>query len=373
MSKSTQNLNLAIVTKRKGQYSETFIKQHIEKLPFNIHLYYGDGYPFRHDKAGILNRGLKKVLFRLIGKITGNSILDYEKSLESSLKRNKVDVVLAEYGHYASKILPVIRRSGIPLVVHFHGHDMYATKHLKKYDNYKELNEVASKIVVVSKDMLKKAESIGMSKEKLVYNVYGPDDIFHYVKTDLSQPAFLAIGRFVAKKAPQKTIVAFSKVVERVPEARLHMVGSGELLDECKRLVEKNKISSNVTFHGVLSPEEIKGLMGKVRAFVQHSVVAENGDKEGTPLAVLESQAAGLPVVATRHAGIADVVDHEQTGFLVDENDIERMAEFMTRIATDYSLAVRLGENAKKRILSNFTLQRHLDKLTQTIKDQVAS
>ena len=92
---------------------------------------------------------------------------------------------------------------------------------------------------------------------------------------------------------------------------------------------------SSRTLCGVRTPEEVAGLMRSSRAFVQHSVVTANGDSEGTPLAVLEAMASGLPVVATRHAGIADVVAHGERGLLSAEGDVETMAAHLLRLVDE--------------------------------------
>ena len=59
---------------------------------------------------------------------------------------------------------------------------------------------------------------------------------------------------------------------------------------------------------GIVSHEEVALLMQESRVFVQHSLVPSSGDTEGTPVAILEAGAAGLPVVSTKHAGISEVV-----------------------------------------------------------------
>lgn len=72
----------------------------------------------------------------------------------------------------------------------------------------------------------------------------------------------------------------------------------------------------------------------------------------------MEAGAAGLPVAATRHAGIKDVVVDGETGFLVAEGDIAAMADRMIRLATDPGLAARLGRAAEKRIHAQFSLDK---------------
>ena len=91
----------------------------------------------------------------------------------------------------------------------------------------------------------------------------------------------------------------------------------------------------------------VAALMRGARAFVQHSVRALNGDSEGTPLAVLEAMATGIPVVATRHTGIADVVEHGAHGLLCDELDVGTMAAHMELLANDGELAARMGRSGR--------------------------
>ena len=70
------------------------------------------------------------------------------------------------------------------------------------------------------------------------------------------------------------------------------------------------KLEQNVRFLGVITAEDFRELLSESLAFVQHSVTALNGDMEGTPLTVMEASSTGLPVVATLHAGIPDVIEH---------------------------------------------------------------
>ena len=103
-------------------------------------------------------------------------------------------------------------------------------------------------------------------------------------------------------------------------------------------------------------------------AFVQHSITAENGDSEGTPLSVLEAGAAGLPVISTNHAGIPDIVINGKTGFLSEEHDIHEMGDNMLRLLKDKNLARSLGKCGKENISKNFTLKKHIDKLNELIE-----
>jgi glycosyltransferase involved in cell wall biosynthesis len=107
--------------------------------------------------------------------------------------------------------------------------------------------------------------------------------------------------------------------------------------------------------------------LSAARAFVQHSVIAEDGDSEGTPNTILEAGCSGVPVIATRHAGITDVVKENETGLLVDEHDLDKMAEAILFLADHPEQAAVLGRNARRHIVENYSLQSMLQKLASAM------
>jgi glycosyltransferase involved in cell wall biosynthesis len=107
--------------------------------------------------------------------------------------------------------------------------------------------------------------------------------------------------------------------------------------------------------------------MRRACVFVQHSIEAPSGDCEGTPVAILEAGASGLPVVATRHGGICDVVIEGKTGLLVNEHDVVGMADAMLELITDRTRAAQLGETASAHIREHFSLEHSLDRLWRII------
>ena len=116
---------------------------------------------------------------------------------------------------------------------------------------------------------------------------------------------------------------------------------------------------------------EVGALMQQARAFVQHSVRALSGDSEGTPVAVIEAGASGLPVVATRHAGIPDVIIEGETGFLVDEGDVAGMAAYMIQLARGPALAAGMGQAGRKRIEEHFSMEKSIGNLWKIIESVI--
>jgi glycosyltransferase involved in cell wall biosynthesis len=128
-----------------------------------------------------------------------------------------------------------------------------------------------------------------------------------------------------------------------------------------------------VTLPGPCSHAEVFAQMARASCFVQHSVRPLNGDLEGTPLAILEAMAAGLPVVATRHGGIAEVVAEERTGFLVEEGDVDGMAARMLRLAETPRLASQLGEAGRELVAKEHAMQDRINALAAILERSASS
>jgi glycosyltransferase involved in cell wall biosynthesis len=216
--------------------------------------------------------------------------------------------------------------------------------------------------------MCRQLESLGADPAKVHWNPCGFDaDLFEYRDAGRQPPVFLAAGRFTEKKAPYLTILAFERVYRVCPEARLSMAGEGELYSTCQVLVNALGLGHAVRFLREIPHREVALRMAEARAFVQHSITPPSGDREGTPVAVTEACAAGLPVVATRHGGIPDVVLEGETGILVDEGDLAGMAEAMIRLVRDARGAPAMGRAGPERVRQEFSLQAHIDRLWSVI------
>ncbi len=358
-----------MVSPSQNAYSETFINAQKNGLKGAVFYYYGGVLPLYLENYGtLLNRTIliKSKVKRILGLTTYNA---HETAFVNSLKKNKIDLVFAQYGETANRIVKICQKLNIPLITHFHGYDASIKTVLSNCKNYKEVFGYSSFVISVSKEMQKRLLELGCPEWKLVYNVYGPDSIFLSIKPDFTEQKFVGIGRFVDKKSPYYTILAFSKVLVKYPHAKLVIGGNGVLYDTCVNLVNHLNIENNVSLPGVMSRKEFIGHLSSSIAFVQHSVTALSGDQEGTPVAVLEASAAGLPIIATKHAGIPDVIIDGETGLLVEEHDVDAMAEKMMMVLENKELAEQLGRNGKERIKTHFTIEKHLRTIDDLIEN----
>jgi colanic acid/amylovoran biosynthesis glycosyltransferase len=338
--------SLCIVAEHPVSVSETFIQDHIDSLSAET--------VFLHGRCPMIG---PRPAPPLVGRLFSSRFLprpDWTatRAYEHAFRRIRPDVVLAEYGPAGVMVLDACRTLGIPLVVHFHGYDASLREVVERYaDGYRTMFETADAIVAVSRSMEARLVALGASPTKVRYNPYGVDcDRFRGGDPAAAPPVLVAVGRLVEKKGPLLTIRAFAAVHRTYTDARLRVIGEGPLRHECVRLVRELGLQHAVTLLGAQPHAVVAQEMRRARAFVQHSLEASTGDSEGTPVAVLEAGATGLPVVSTRHGGIPDIVIDGDTGLLVAEGDVEGMATAMARLVTDPARASRLGAAARRHV-----------------------
>ena len=346
----------AILTTNRNQYSETFIQSHIQLIS-NV-VVYADGYfptSISLDRGGTWD--------------TLSQDKDPETALVESWRKHSVKAVLAEYGPAGVEVMYACAKANIPLIVHFHGFDAYRDDVLSHYgEQYKELFRLASKIVVVSEDMKSQLISLGCPIDKLELLTYGVDtEFFKQSDSSVERKDFIAVGRFVAKKSPESTIRAFSKVVEKHPNARLTFIGDGELKDAAVTCSKELKLQDNIDFRGVLTPSQVALELGKHAIFVQHSTRTNQNDSEGTPLSILEAASTGLAIVSTYHAGIPDVIENEQSGYLVHEGDIDSMGARMIELLEDENKRSEFGKKAQQTVQEKYNQSNYIAALQRLL------
>ena len=335
-------------------HSETFIQNHIRQLNacvLNIY-YYGKGEP-----NNTTNR-FKKLQLNFL------SLFNYLK-FKQTVKANKIQVVLAEYGMVGADAFIYCKRLNIPLVVHFHGHDAHRKTIIEKYKlRYQKMFDYASAIVVVSKKMQQAIIELGAPADKVILNVYGVNTSdFVSEEQKRKQQQLFALGRFVDKKAPYLLILSFEKVLQKFPDARLFIAGHGYLFETCQRIIDAKKLHNSIFLMGEISHPEVVKMMKESNVFLQHSVEAFDGDSEGTPNSILEASAAGLSIVATDHAGISDVIEDNVTGLLVKEGDIDAMSEKIIDLLSNPDRAEGIGKKARMNIQLNYSMDNRIQKL----------
>ncbi|MEL6592627.1 MAG: glycosyltransferase, partial [Bacteroidota bacterium] len=113
-------------------------------------------------------------------------------------------------------------------------------------------------------------------------------------------------------------------------------------------------------------PDQARSLLASAECFVHHSVTATNGDTEGIPNAIMEAMAMEVPVIATIHAGIPELVEDGVNGYLIKEKDVKAY----TKAMHDILVWPRKPENREK-VLSAFERKQHARSLAQIYQQAV--
>ena len=153
-------------------------------------------------------------------------------------------------------------------------------------------------------------------------------------------PSFLYVGRLKEYKNIDVAIKAFARILKTQKDARFSVVGWGETYPELYRLVEKLQISHAVNFYGRVTDKQKAKFLSESWAAIQPSLI------EGWGITVIEANAAGTPVIASRVSGLQDSVVNGETGMLVEKGNVKQFATAMQVIVSDTAMRERLSQNA---------------------------
>ena len=296
------------------------------------------------------------------------------KSLNDLQNPEKIDIIHSHFGNWATYSLGLKNILNVPLVVTFYGHDVTM---LPKIDSniYANLISANPTCLAISSDMKKDLLQLGFSDVRVWH--LGVDLDFFKPKENnkKSFKSFLIISRFEEKKGIEYAIEAFSIVAEKFPDATMNIVGWGSLEKKYKSMVSSMNLKSKINFMNNMDyenpREKVLELLQEADVFVHPSVIAKNGDKEGTPVILMEAQACKLPCISTFHAGIPEVVLDKKTGWLVPEKNTNALAKKMFSALSDTKNLTYFGNEARKHINKNFNIKLQIPKLREIYRGLV--
>ena len=165
----------------------------------------------------------------------------------------------------------------------------------------------------------------------------------------MDQPAVGIVAALRPEKQHVMLIEAWSKVIQRLPDAILVIVGDGVERGAIESKTRELGLEKNVRMLGMRSdvPEVLAGLDLKVLS----------SKMEANPASTLEANACGLPVVAPKVGSLIDTVEHGITGLLCKPNDIESLAQAILEILTKDDRGAEMGVAARSKVCREFSLQ----------------
>jgi lipopolysaccharide heptosyltransferase II len=186
-------------------------------------------------------------------------------------------------------------------------------------------------------------------------------------KTDKKAFTVVMIGRITPLKGHSYFLKAMARVIHQMPSVKVQIIGDAPpkkqfYKEELILLTKRLGITNQVEFMG--NRRDIPQLLSKADCLVLSTITQEAFGR-----VIIEAQAAGVPVVATRVGGVSEIIEHEKTGLLVLPKEIEAMSDAVLRILNNPGLSAGFVVEAKKKIDARYTLAHMADATVAVYKE----
>jgi glycosyltransferase involved in cell wall biosynthesis len=158
------------------------------------------------------------------------------------------------------------------------------------------------------------------------------------------------IGRLSEEKGVLNFIKAIPEIIEKENEIEFLVGGDGQLRDKIERYLEEKDLNDKVELKGWIPHDELPNYLNELKLLVLPSYT------EGLPNSMLEAMACGTPVLATPVGAIPDVIRDGETGFIMENNSPECIAENVIRALNDSNLDI-IVKNARELVEKDFTYE----------------
>jgi glycosyltransferase involved in cell wall biosynthesis len=299
-----------------------------------------------------------------VRRLYGFATMKKQVAFAKSLRRERIQI-LHTYGFYPNVFaIPPARLAGIPVIVGSI-RDIGDIWTFWQHKVQKQCLRVADHIVVnaeaIKRDLLQR----GYDPKRLSVIPNGIDcERFRLpgngqaVRREWNiapgAPVVGVLARLMRIKGQEVFLRAAALIASKDPHVRFVIVGGNKIdhayEDELKRLAGRLGLGDRVLFTGFRT--DVPDLLAAMSVVVSPSL-----GLEGLSNSLLESMAAGVPVVATRVGGSPEIVEDGVTGLLVSPGDSVALAAAMFRLLHDKTTATRLGQSARQRVFSRYSLE----------------
>jgi glycosyltransferase involved in cell wall biosynthesis len=283
----------------------------------------------------------------------------------------EADVLFAHFGPLGARGVSTAFLAERPYAVYFHGYDVgrVLRESPRAYD---ALFRSGVGLLTNSEYLRGRLIAAGAPPGNVAVVPLGVDPKVTACARDVADPPrVVTVARLVPKKGVADSLRAFAALRRSASEEwRYDLVGDGPLRGELGRVAREERIADRVSFHGFLSREETLEALRAASIFLLASRLCETGSTEGTPVALLEAATLGIPVVATRHGGIPEVLPPEAAseGFLVEEGDTAALGAALLRLARAPALREEWGRACADHVRKRHSADAHVGALTEALR-----
>ncbi len=171
------------------------------------------------------------------------------------------------------------------------------------------------------------------------------------------------IAGFRSEKGHVQLVSAFQCLVTKTPSTRLLLAGDGPEMDNIKALVKHLNLENNVLFLGVV--KDVRALLESTNVLVIPSTA------ETFSMVMLESMSMGVPLVATDVGGTREAVLHDQTGIIVESDNVTALADALINMFEHVGSISVMGKCSRDRVIKHFTKSRMISETTKVLFDTI--
>jgi colanic acid/amylovoran biosynthesis glycosyltransferase len=278
-------------------------------------------------------------------------------------------VLHAHFGTQAVHLLRLRRRLGVPLVTTFYGYDAGSIPALPGWREwYARLFVGGDRFLAEGGAFRQRLIDLGCPPEKVTVQHLGVD--LTAIPFRLRRPArgeplrVLMAASFREKKGHEYALRAFAEARRRFEDGNtgcgieLHLIGDGALRPRIEELIRDLELGSAVTLLGAQPHAAFYEEALRCHVFLSPSVTAADGDTEGgAPVGLIEASATGMPVVASQHADIPEVVRQGETGWLAPERDVAALTAHLVALLQRPESWPEIGERGRRHIEAEYDLR----------------
>jgi glycosyltransferase involved in cell wall biosynthesis len=271
-------------------------------------------------------------------------ILLFWMKIFQKIQQIKPDIVQAHDLNIGVPAWVIKKILKIPYIVWGRGSDVYRPCILVRITT-KRILKNADAILALSENMRTKLKKIYDTEIYVIPNGIDLEEYNGEIINQEKKPCeknILFVGSLYSVKGVQYLIMAMNLVLDKVPEAKLILVGDGEEREMLEALSIQLDIQKCVQFVGKVPHKKVQTLMLRADIFVLPSL------SEGFPNVILEAFACGLPIVASRVGGIPDIIINDTNGYLVEAKDIGDLAKKIILLLHDDALRKKISNNNRQ-------------------------
>jgi colanic acid/amylovoran biosynthesis glycosyltransferase len=294
----------------------------------------------------------------------------YSPYFSEIVQHEKASILHAHGGGIATFVVRSASRTNVPMIVSFYGTDMW--KHVDGEAGlrrkYADVFRLGALFIAEGPAAAAQLVRIGCPENRIVIHRLGVDvGVIPFKPRSLDDGGKLKVlmaSRFVEKKGIPYAVEAFCRVARDNPGMRLTVVGdSGSSKDakvrkEIESTIRNHGVAGQVTIHGFMNREKLRELAEAHDILLHPSVQAGTGDAEGGhPVVMTMLAASGMPILATRHCDIPEIVRDGKTGWLVSERSADEIEAALRKIVRDPSDLEAFGRSARALVEANYDIR----------------